>query len=258
MINIIKYLNNTKTILIILILLAFTALQGSTIEVTIPETQASIGDTLLIPVQADSISKIDSVSSFNCKLVFNPEILNILDIETGGTLAEGAFTSSNITAGEVLIAVAGTTPFSGSGPLVYLKATSLSDGSTDLNWKSFIFNNGTPEANTNDAKFSVTTSSIESNTLIKKHSLEDNYPNPFNSSTILNYKIGEPGFVNISIYNIKGEKIITLKNNFHSTGNYNIRWNALDRTHSKVSSGIYFVKLIIGNFVETRKILYAK
>jgi len=68
--------------------------------------------------------------------------------------------------------------------------------------------------------------------------LEQNFPNPFNPKTRINYSIPFDGNVEIDIYNIIGKKITTLLNEFKSAGKYNITFNGED-----LSSGVYFYKL---------------
>ena len=72
--------------------------------------------------------------------------------------------------------------------------------------------------------------------------LAQNYPNPFNSTTIVSYSIPEDGLVDLSVYNLLGEKIITLVNYSQSSGNHEVAFNA-----ENFSSGIYLCKLVYGN-----------
>jgi len=76
------------------------------------------------------------------------------------------------------------------------------------------------------------------------------YPNPFISSTSINYNVKRNGLVSLDIYNAVGEKVETLMNGIQSQGNYSIQWNANSRT-----SGVYFYKLTVGNVTETNKII---
>ncbi|MCP4631590.1 MAG: T9SS type A sorting domain-containing protein, partial [candidate division Zixibacteria bacterium] len=80
-------------------------------------------------------------------------------------------------------------------------------------------------------------------------SLGQNYPNPFNASTTISYTLSSTSDVNLEVYNLLGQKIETLINGEVEAGNHSITWDA-----SSLSSGIYFSKLTVGNFVSTRKL----
>lgn len=73
--------------------------------------------------------------------------------------------------------------------------------------------------------------------------LDQNYPNPFNPSTQINYSIPENGNVNISVYDILGEKVSELINQNMPEGNYQIAFSTGNNNH-QLSSGVYFYKLV--------------
>ena len=71
------------------------------------------------------------------------------------------------------------------------------------------------------------------------------YPNPFNTSITINYQIKESSIVNIDIYNIKGQKVKTLKSLPQTVGQYEIIWNGTNMSNQSLPSGIYFCRMII-------------
>jgi len=83
--------------------------------------------------------------------------------------------------------------------------------------------------------------------------LEQNYPNPFNPSTKINYSIPDEGFVSLKFYDVLGEEIETLVNEYQSAGTYEVEFNGSD-----LSSGIYYYSLQYNNFIETKKMLLLK
>ncbi len=83
--------------------------------------------------------------------------------------------------------------------------------------------------------------------------LYQNYPNPFNPSTNISYDIPKDVFVTIEIYDISGREIRTLVNEYIRAGRYIIGFNA-----SGLSSGIYFCKIIAGNYIETKRMVLIK
>ena len=80
--------------------------------------------------------------------------------------------------------------------------------------------------------------------------LAQNYPNPFNSETVIRFKITKPAKVNLSIYNVRGQKVTELINKFLQPGIYHFRWNV-----AKVVSGVYFYKLEAGEFTKIKKMV---
>lgn len=90
-------------------------------------------------------------------------------------------------------------------------------------------------------------------TLVTDYYLAQNYPNPFNPSTQINYGLKKAGNVEISVYNILGNKITTLVDGFKSAGKHTALLNA-----SYLSSGVYFYKIVTGEFVQTRKMILEK
>ena len=83
--------------------------------------------------------------------------------------------------------------------------------------------------------------------------LHQNYPNPFNPSTIILYSIPKSDFVTLKIYDMLGREIQTLVSEFQKVDTYSINFDA-----SKLSSGIYFYQLQVGDFVETKKMLFLR
>ncbi|MDH3268744.1 MAG: S8 family serine peptidase, partial [Ignavibacteria bacterium] len=83
-----------------------------------------------------------------------------------------------------------------------------------------------------------------------KFSLEQNYPNPFNPSTIIQYAIGSKQFVQLKVFDVLGNEIITLVDEEKSVGTYRVKFSA-----KGLSTGIYFYKLQAGSFVDIKKMI---
>jgi len=86
-------------------------------------------------------------------------------------------------------------------------------------------------------------------TTVSEFVLKQNYPNPFNPSTTIEFNIPEQGLVNLSVYNLLGEKVATLVNTQMESGAHKVDFNA-----SVLASGIYLVKMTSGNFSDVIKI----
>jgi hypothetical protein len=83
--------------------------------------------------------------------------------------------------------------------------------------------------------------------------LEQNFPNPFNPSTTIKYSVSENTFVNLSVYNMLGQRVVELVNEILSAGEYQIYFNA-----SELASGIYLAKLNSDNFTQLIKMILTK
>ncbi len=91
------------------------------------------------------------------------------------------------------------------------------------------------------------------NSRINDYKLKQNFPNPFNPSTIISFSIPNSGFTQLKIYDMLGNEIKTLISEDKTAGNYNVEFNA-----EKLSNGIYFYRLVSGKFSETKKMILLK
>ncbi len=91
-----------------------------------------------------------------------------------------------------------------------------------------------------------------------KTQLYQNYPNPFNPSTTINYSLKQNSKVNLSIYNIKGQKVKQLVSDQFPDSQHSVVWNGKDDSGKSVSSGIYFYKMKTENYEKTRKMILMK
>ena len=83
--------------------------------------------------------------------------------------------------------------------------------------------------------------------------LEQNFPNPFNASTIIRFNLSSKAMVRLVIYDILGRKISELVNEEKQAGTYSLHFNG-----SSLSSGIYFYRMQAGNFLSTKKLILLK
>jgi polyhydroxybutyrate depolymerase len=84
----------------------------------------------------------------------------------------------------------------------------------------------------------------------KTYALDQNYPNPFNPTTIINYELPTTIFIDLSIYNLLGEKITTLVSEKQNAGYHQVEWDA-----GHLSSGVYYYILRAGDFQDVKKMI---
>jgi len=97
----------------------------------------------------------------------------------------------------------------------------------------------------NESVYSKEVSAVAGDTPLRPSVIElgDNYPNPFNPGTYINFTVPDRVFINISVFNSLGQKIRTLENNIFEAGTYDAFWDGNDDNGQKVASGIYFYQL---------------
>ncbi|MCD4665979.1 MAG: T9SS type A sorting domain-containing protein [Bacteroidales bacterium] len=84
------------------------------------------------------------------------------------------------------------------------------------------------------------------------------FPNPFNPTTTISFSIPKESHAELSIYNIKGQKVKTLLNESAVIGKHTVSWNGKDEYGNSLSSGIYFYKLKSGVYTTTKKMILLK
>lgn len=87
--------------------------------------------------------------------------------------------------------------------------------------------------------------------------LEQNYPNPFNPETAISYSLQHAGIVRLTIYNLLGQEVCRIVDEYQQAGNYEVTWSLAARGHS-AASGVYFYRLSVGNESVTRKMTLLK
>ena len=97
----------------------------------------------------------------------------------------------------------------------------------------------------------------EENTILS-FNLKQNYPNPFNPETTISYTIDKPGKVSLVVYNILGQTVEKLVDEFQDKGIYSIKWNPAIQEKLQLNSGIYFAQLNNSERSKIIKMIYLK
>ena len=92
----------------------------------------------------------------------------------------------------------------------------------------------------------------------KEFSLRQNYPNPFNPTTVIEYALPKASEVKIQIYNILGQKVRILVEEHQEPGYKTIHWDGKDDHGNEVGSGVYFCRIVAGDFVKCKKMALLK
>jgi len=108
-------------------------------------------------------------------------------------------------------------------------------------------------SDTVDALVEAITSLIENEKLPAMYQLKQNFPNPFNPTTIINYELPITNYVELSIYNLIGQKVATLVSERQEAGYHQVEWNA-----TQFSSGVYFYRIQANKFLQVRKMILVR
>lgn len=105
------------------------------------------------------------------------------------------------------------------------------------------------------SEFGITSVKQISNEVPSKFELSQNYPNPFNPETKISYSLTTPSNVSLKVYDVLGNEVAALVNEFQQAGTYTASFNT---QRSSLSSGAYFYTLRAGNFISSKKMLLIK
>lgn len=270
-------MKSARTILVFMIVLMtsfFTVSDAhSSIQVTIPDTSGEFGEILAIPVFVSEITTEDSVYSFEMILTFDNSVVIAESAYTTGTIADGWGdpTFNDTIPGQMHIAMAGTSLLNGSGVLVYVvfMVNGSPDDTATIHFNSLRFNDPGVYAppflpdTTFDGLFTVAHGTDvrdgdEFFGLPTELALFQNYPNPFNPVTTIEYALLRNCDVDLTIYDIMGQKVKTLVQGFQKIGYYSIEWDGISERGVRVASGIYFYKIKAGEFTQSKKMMIVK
>jgi len=88
--------------------------------------------------------------------------------------------------------------------------------------------------------------------------LGGNYPNPFNPETVIRFVLTRAEVVAVDVYNIRGQKVRSLASGVYEAGVHNVVWNGCDDVGKSVGSGIYFYRMVAGEYRGVRKMVLMK
>jgi 1,4-alpha-glucan branching enzyme len=91
-----------------------------------------------------------------------------------------------------------------------------------------------------------------------QYQLQQNYPNPFNPLTTISFEIPQREHVYLLIYNILGQRVKTLADKVYQPGRYRLIWDGTGESGEKLASGIYFLQLKAGEYIQNRRMVLLK
>ncbi len=87
-----------------------------------------------------------------------------------------------------------------------------------------------------------------------EYALLPNYPNPFNASTAIGYRLARPAYVNLAVYDLQGDEVRVLKHEMMQAGAHSLIWDGCNQAGAALPSGVYFVRMQCDAFSALRKV----
>ncbi|MCK9407921.1 MAG: right-handed parallel beta-helix repeat-containing protein [Bacteroidetes bacterium] len=209
-----------------------------------------------------SVNKPVNVFSASIGLQFDTLLLKPVTMSRGAA-SDSMSLVHHFPSGRANIALAGIYPLNTAGDIARFRFVLLDEGKAKesilFTVRKFFLNNMDVTAEAGNIILNVN-DIVQLPTVF---ALEQNYPNPFNPTTTVNYQLPEAGNVNITIYNVLGQRVRTMMNGVQSPGYYSLQWNGTDDSGKPLSSGMYLYRMeaVTGakqKFVNIKKMLLIK
>ena len=197
------------------------------------------------------ISPGGSLLSWQIHLKFDPSILDFVELQTTAD-TEKFLAIEKREQGDIQLGMYSSEEIYPDAAFAFLKLKPKSRESDRivLEIPYFQINNEPPQQGTAE---------IELNGhLPNTFALFQNYPNPFNPTTTISFHIPKPGFVEMAIYNINGQKVAKIIEEEKQAGTHQVHWNGLKDSGSSLPSGVYFCHLHYGKEVKTIRLVKVK
>lgn len=157
----------------------------------------------------------------------------------------------------------GGDPFPGTGNKTSFSATTSPSSDGYLSGNSFVaVENISASAGTMTADLIVGlvagVDPDDNTTLPVTAQLAQNYPNPFNPTTVISYELSAQAHVVLNVYNVLGQRVVTLVDRTDPAGQYSVTWDGRDGSGREVSSGVYFYRLSAGDAGDVKKMILVR
>jgi|GEM_PF-2676261 len=200
-----------------------------------------------------TIDNADELYSGEFTITYNEALLEFVSLSACEITRDAQLHHSD-QQGRLKIAMASAAPLEGSGSLLQASFRLKSPGTAIAP----LIRIAQAELDENLIPVKFATGAAQD---ISTFQLFENYPNPFNSSTVIRYALpttrenAQTYQVDVAIYNVLGQRVRTLVSSQQPGGLHTIYWEADDDLGQKVPSGIYFYKIVAGRFEKSRKLL---
>ena len=216
------------------------------------------------------IENESAVAGYQFDILSN-DLLTITDAQSTGLSQEAGFMLSYNGSMVIAFSLTGSTiPANSSGVLCTITASYdvanegdvIALSAEEANGNRLLFSGAggvALESMFHDRDWTVGSGALDVNDfMVNEFSLSDNYPNPFNPSTNIDFSISSYGEVSLVVFDALGREVSELASGVYSPGNYSVVWTGVDNSGNELSSGMYFYRLNSGEYSKTKKMLFMK
>jgi len=193
------------------------------------------------------VKHADNVFSTQFELAYNADDFDVTQVRGIG-LASGMMTAYNADNGNLLIAMAGSGSFSGSGDVAIVtlqkKHTPIPVASTRLEIVGALLNESAPMIEDHQYDSEVV-----------RFALGPVSPNPFTEAAVISFSAPRASGVSIDVYDVHGRLVQTVLSGQVEAGTHQVTWDGCDSSGSKVARGVYFCRMNAGEFNATEKMV---
>ncbi|MGB7053998.1 MAG: HYR domain-containing protein [bacterium] len=229
------------------------------LSLVMPTTDLELGQEFEVKVLLRN--NPGTVKSMHLVLPYDPSQLEFVRVDRSGKLKaasyplffDGRDTDHHVDVSLALLG--GEVSIGGSGEIASIVFRLLEERDLSLSFSLIDLRDGENQklsAGQEDAEYEAT-SQVPST-----YELSQNYPNPYNPQTQIAYQLPQAGEVSLKIYNIRGELVRTLVAEYKPVGSHTVMWDGRNQAGMEASSGIYFYRMVSGNFTATRKMVMIK
>jgi len=228
-------------------------------SIKLASTMSDFGDYFTMTVSAEQVKEL---AGYQFAVSYNPNDYELASINEGDFLSSNNGTSLFIyndkTEGKVIVAgilfnISDKIAVEGSGIFATLIFNWIGDEVSELTVDNIKLMDTNQRLNTLEQLVLEKPISLPT-----EFNLAHNYPNPFNPETIIKYALPKLVDVEITVYNILGQKVRTLINEPQKAGFKKVTWDGTNDYGLKVGSGVYIYRLRAGEFVDQKKMVFLK
>jgi len=219
-------------------------------KVNIEQLQVAAAAEVIIPIVVDANSVMISAQ---IEMTFDPLQFEFVSVEATALTKDFQLFSSVVDDDNIVAGLYGISPVTEAGTIMRLhfKIIAKNEQIGCITLNKCQINNQAPW----EAEILIDYRSLNT---MPGYSLLNNYPNPFNSGTSINFQMRKPAHVTLKILNINGQEVKALVDSHKPAGEHKVYWSGIDNNGNTVVSGVYFCHLNYNGTQQTRKLIMLK